>query len=191
MTMYRGGGYHGLTNSLARTARSSAYAWRHLWSALSWKCCYFVLGSPDDRGRILKHALGLNAGRSIVFSHRLSGVRGSGSVGSGSSLHDAFLDARGGLYIGENVIFGNEVMVLTAGHAYECGADRRRVTLAPISIGDCVWVGSRSTILAGVTIGQGAVIGAGSVVTRDVEPWSLVGGVPASFIRTVKPRLTN
>jgi len=54
----------------------------------------------------------------------------------------------------------------------------------PISIGDDVWLGARSCVLAGVTIGNGAVVGAGAVVTRDVAPHAVVGGIPARSITT-------
>lgn len=54
---------------------------------------------------------------------------------------------------------------------------------APINIGNDVWIGHNASILKGVNIGHGAVIGAGSVVTHDVEPYSVVGGVPARHIR--------
>jgi acetyltransferase-like isoleucine patch superfamily enzyme len=53
----------------------------------------------------------------------------------------------------------------------------------PISIGHDVWIGRRAMIMSGVTIGNGAVIGAGAVVTKDVPPYAIVGGVPATLIR--------
>lgn len=51
------------------------------------------------------------------------------------------------------------------------------------TIGDGVWIGARAIILPGVTIGEGAVVAAGAVVTKDVEPWAVVGGNPAKFIK--------
>ncbi len=59
------------------------------------------------------------------------------------------------------------------------------VKSAPIVIGNKVWIGADCKVLKGVTIGEGAVIAAGSVVTNDVEPWSVVGGNPARFIKWV------
>ena len=59
----------------------------------------------------------------------------------------------------------------------------------PIRIEDDAWLATRSMVLKGVTIGRGAVVAAGSVVTKDVEPYTLVGGVPAKFIKRIKPKV--
>ena len=58
-----------------------------------------------------------------------------------------------------------------------------RLVTAPITICDGVWIGARAIILPGVTIGEGAVVAAGAVVTKDVEPFTVVGGNPAKFIK--------
>jgi acetyltransferase-like isoleucine patch superfamily enzyme len=65
--------------------------------------------------------------------------------------------------------------------------DWSNVTIAPVRIGDKVWIGFGASILAGVTIGDGAVVGAGSIVTRDVAPWTIVAGNPARVIRQLEP----
>lgn len=57
---------------------------------------------------------------------------------------------------------------------------------APIKIGNKVWIGSNATILPGVTVGDGAIIAAGAVVTKDVDSMSIVAGVPAKFVRKIK-----
>lgn len=62
---------------------------------------------------------------------------------------------------------------------------------APITIEDDVWVGGRVIITAGVTVGRGSVLAAGAVVTKDVAPYSVVGGVPAKFIKSRKPEVRN
>ena len=64
--------------------------------------------------------------------------------------------------------------------------DWRNVVSKPIIVESKVWIGFNVTILKGVTIGEGAVIGAQSVVTKDVEPWTVVGGNPACFIKRLK-----
>jgi acetyltransferase-like isoleucine patch superfamily enzyme len=60
------------------------------------------------------------------------------------------------------------------------------MSYAPIHIGKNVWIGANATVLAGVTVGDGAVVAAGAVVTKDVEPNTIVGGVPAKVIKKIK-----
>ena len=90
--------------------------------------------------------------------------------------------------IGRWVTFGPDVMLLTSTH--EIGsADHRCAdhSRAPIDIGDGVWIGARATVLPGVCIGQGAIVGASALVVADVEPNTVVGGVPAQIIRHLDP----
>jgi maltose O-acetyltransferase len=90
------------------------------------------------------------------------------------------LDGRGGLRIGSNVSLSPEVMLITSHHIKDdpdFGVEDK-----PIVMEDHAWIGSRATILPGVTIGRGAVVAAGAVVTKDVPPFSVVGGVPAKAI---------
>ncbi len=61
------------------------------------------------------------------------------------------------------------------------------VEVKPIRIGDKAWIGFNAIILKGVSIGEGAVVGAGSVVTKDIEPWTIVAGSPARFVREIPP----
>jgi maltose O-acetyltransferase len=91
-----------------------------------------------------------------------------------------------GIEIGSNVLMGEDVLLLTRNHAF---ADRERLIrdqgylqTERIQIDDDVWIGTRSIILPGVHVGTGAVIGAGSVVTKSVEPYAIVAGNPATVI---------
>lgn len=90
------------------------------------------------------------------------------------------LDSRGGITIGNRVSIAADCVLLTGDHDVqsETFEGRRR----PITIGDYVFVGTRAIILPGVGIGEGAVIGTGSVVARDVAPYAIVAGVPAKVI---------
>lgn len=96
-----------------------------------------------------------------------------------------FIELNDRVEIGRAVSIGHEVMFLTSTH--KLGGSSRRAagqTFGPITVGDGAWIGARSTILPGVTIGAGAVVAAGSVVNKDVAPNALVSGVPAEV--TVK-----
>jgi maltose O-acetyltransferase len=101
---------------------------------------------------------------------------------------DAQLACDGGLTIGRGVMIGPQVFVQTSTHRWE-GPDLEAVpydhhiTRGPVTIGDHAWLGARVLVLPGVTIGEGAVVGAGSVVVADVEPCAVVAGNPARSIR--------
>ena len=92
-----------------------------------------------------------------------------------------FLDGRRGIVMGDRVVTSAEVMILTLHHDID-SPDFRTVG-GPVVLGDYVFVGARAIILPNVQIGEGAVIAAGAVVTDDVPPYTVVGGVPARFLR--------
>ena len=92
---------------------------------------------------------------------------------------------RGGITIGNDVFIGPKVNLITINH--DPDPDNRSATYGrPIVIEDKVWIGINSTILPGVKIGYGAIIGAGSVVTKDVEPMTIVAGNPARVIKKIE-----
>jgi maltose O-acetyltransferase len=90
------------------------------------------------------------------------------------------LDSRGGLTIGNHVSISAEVCILTAEH--DVHAPDFIGVKAAVAIGDYVFIGTRAMILPGVTLGEGSVVAAGAVVTKDVEPYSIVAGIPARKI---------
>jgi len=91
----------------------------------------------------------------------------------------------GGVVIGNGCRIANHTMIVSSSHAYK---DRARTIieqgsiLAPVKIGDDVWLGGHSSILYGVEIGTGAVVGANSVVRENVPPYTVVAGIPAKII---------
>lgn len=88
----------------------------------------------------------------------------------------------GGVSLGDGCQIGHNVVFATLNHGL-APEDRQTTYPAPITLGKNVWVGSNSTILQGVTIGDNAVVAAGAVVTKDVPENTIVGGVPARIIR--------
>lgn len=91
------------------------------------------------------------------------------------------LDARGGIRIGQDVNVSSYSRFMTAKH--EVDDPGFTAVYEPIVVGDRAWIAIGATILGGVTIGEGAVVAAGAVVTGDVEPYAVVGGVPARKLR--------
>lgn len=115
----------------------------------------------------------------ILFHNNLS-ISSHSSVNKGS-----FINAIGQIDIGEDVIIGPNVIIHSANHKFDStsvpirnqGHDHKKVT-----IGNDVWIGGGAIILPGVRIGEGSVVAAGAVVTKDVEKYSVVGGVPARVL---------
>ena len=135
------------------------------------------------------------------FFYRLAGMK----IGKGSSIHmgtrfynptnivvgedtiigeGATLDGRGSLRIGDHVDIASDVMIYNNEHNLHTNdfAVVEAVVSESVTIEDYVFIGPRSIILPGVTVGKGAVVGAGAVVTKDVEPFTIVGGIPAKVI---------
>lgn len=131
------------------------------------------------------------------FFFRVAGM----SIGRGSTIHTgsrfynpsgikigkdtivgeySVLDGRDMLRIGDHVDIASEVMIYNSEH--DVHSEDFHAVSAPVVIEDYVFIGPRAIILPGVTIKKGAVVGAGAVVTRDVEEFMIVGGVPAKVI---------
>jgi acetyltransferase-like isoleucine patch superfamily enzyme len=91
----------------------------------------------------------------------------------------------GGIDIGDEVMIGPNVSLITSGHPIAPSQRRAGVTASPIVLERNVWLGAGVTIIGGVTVGENSVVAAGSVVTRDVPPNTLVGGNPARVIRSI------
>ncbi len=138
------------------------------------------------------------------FFYRIAGIK----IGKGSTIHTGakfynpsnitigedtivgemvVLDGRDKLVIGNHVDIASEVMIYNAQH--DVDSEDFHAVKKQVVIEDYVFIGPRAIILPGVTVGEGAVIGAGAVVTKDVAPYSIAGGIPAKIIR--ERRLKN
>jgi maltose O-acetyltransferase len=135
------------------------------------------------RGRILRRA-GIDAGKALVES-------GCFFFGADVHLgdyawinHGCYFDARDRITIGSRCSIAMEVMFCTSTH--EHGDESKRAgtyRTAPVSVGDGTWIGTRTVLLPGATIGAGCVVAAGSVVRNELEPNGLYAGNPAARIR--------
>ena len=100
-------------------------------------------------------------------------------INSGCHFQD-----QGGIQIGDGALIGHNVVLATINHDLN-PEENRKNHYAPITIGAHVWIGSNATILPGVTLGDHAVVAAGAVVTQDVLPRTVVGGVPAKVLKVI------
>lgn len=144
-----------------------------------------------------QHALGFRFGShasvfmgAYMWFHGGPGeIRRQGVViGKNSRINrDCTLDVRCGLTIGENVSVSPEVMIVVGSHDLN-DPTFPEVRTPPVVIEDYAFIGSRAMIVGGVTIGRGAVVAAGSIVTKDVAPMTIVAGVPAKPVGMRDPR---
>ena len=144
--------------------------------------------------------------RGVVFGNRctvgrLACIRPTnvlfGEIGEGLFVGDnsnigpySYVGCSGYIEIGSNVMMGPSVRLLAENHNFErmdIPIKVQGVTRKCIKIEDDCWLGANCTVLAGVTIGKGSVVAAGAVVTKDVPPFSIVGGVPAHVLKTRTP----
>ncbi|MDC3073474.1 acyltransferase, partial [Prochlorococcus sp. AH-716-O13] len=114
------------------------------------------------------------------------------SIGSNCEFNsNVMINARGGgsILIGNNVLIGPNVVLRSSDHAFDKlqeNITNQGMKDGNILIKDNVWIGSNCVLLQNITIGEGSVVAAGAVVTKDIEPYSVVGGVPAKVIKKRK-----
>ena len=135
----------------------------------SWRRAYLrLIGMKIGKGSfIMKKNYLINANRISVGEHTHINTQ-------------CILDGRGGITIGSSVSISHRVNIMTGSHDYK--SRNFQGTFKPIVIEDYAWIGVGATILQGVTIGKGAVVCAGAVVTKDVQDYAVVAGVPAQII---------
>lgn len=129
-----------------------------------------LIGKPVDQSFGLFPPFYTDCGKNITVGKNVF-------INSGCHFQD-----QGGITIGDGVLIGHNVLLATLNHDF---SPKKRSTLhpAPIVIGENVWIGSNATVVPGVTIGNGSIIAAGAVVTKNVPENVVAGGVPAKIIK--------
>ncbi len=144
---------------------------------------YVLVNIPSHHVRRFLLRLGganIGSGSSIHMGIRFFSLKNL-AIGNDTIIGDhAFFDGRAKLTIGDHVDMASEVMIYNSEHDLE--SDIFKAREEPVEIGDYVFIGPRAIILPGVKIGKGAVVAAGAVVTKDVNDFEMVGGVPAKVI---------
>lgn len=112
----------------------------------------------------------------VYFSKKRLQIGDYTSIGRGS-----YLDARGGIKIGDSVSISPGVQIITGHH--DMNDIKFKYISSKVIIEDYVWIGTNAIILPGVKLGKGSVVGAGAVVTKNVDPFTVVGGVPAKPLK--------
>lgn len=132
-----------------------------------------LTGRPVPGGFALFPPFNADCGKNIFFGEDVF-------INSGCKFQD-----QGGVYLGDRCLIGHNVVLVTLNHHME-PSRRGGMVPKPIRLGNDVWIGSGSIVLPGVTIGDGAVVAAGSVVTKDVEACVVVAGVPARVVKYIQ-----
>lgn len=131
-----------------------------------------LIGKPVDASFALFPPFYTDFGKNITLGKRVF-------INAGCKFQD-----QGGITIGDDTLIGHNAVLATLNHGFAPEA-RKDMAPAPIVIGNNVWVGANVTILPGVTIGDNAIVAAGAVVTKDVAAGTVVGGVPAKYLKTI------
>ena len=126
-------------------------------------------------------------GKNINVEKGVDFGNGNGiEIGNNSGL-GVNCSVRGPLFMGDNIMMGPDVIIMTSSHKFDnVSVPMNQQGASPkqkVTICDDVWIGTRVIILPGIKIGQGSIIGAGAVVTKDVPDYAIVGGVPATIIK--------
>lgn len=133
-----------------------------------------IIGKPVDKTFRLFPPFYTNCGKHITIGKRVF-------INTGCHFHD-----QAGIVLGDGVFISSNVVLSTVNHDFD-PLKRSTAYPSPIVIGNNVWIGASVTVVPGVRVGDGSIIGAGAVVTHDVPPNTIVAGVPARIIRPIRP----
>lgn len=141
----------------------------------------FIFESKDGEILIGDHSY---IGGSTFISHNRIIIGNNVTVAWGGTIYDH--DSHSLDFMKRRIDIDDELKCLRKGQNFIANKDWSNVNSKPITICDDAWIGMNVTILKGVTIGEGAIVAASSVVTKDVQPWTVVAGNPAKIVKTLK-----
>ena len=192
-----------LHHALARFGHASSHEHRVRWKrsidgrlsigvGTKVQCATLVVRNPQECSLVIGRYSDINANITLERENVQVAIGCRTHIGAGT-----LLDAAHSITIGSDVLIAFDVLVMDHNsHAIKFaeratdvqdwmkgGKDWTNVKTAAVEIHDKAWVGARAIVLRGVTIGEGAIVAAGSVVTKSVPPWTIVGGNPARVIR--------
>ncbi|MDT0593669.1 acyltransferase [Glaciecola petra] len=133
-----------------------------------------IMGAKFGRGVVIYPGVWITPGRNLVVNDKVDLAK------------DVLITTSGGVEIGERALIGYRTQIISANHSIPKKGEPFPISgdqYAKVTIGSDTWIGANCVITPGVTIGKGAVIAAGSVVTKDVPENSIFGGVPAKLIK--------
>lgn len=137
-----------------------------------------ILGANIGKGVVFYPGLWITPGRNLVIEDDVDLAQG------------VLLTTSGGVFIGKRALIGYRTQILTTDHEIPPVGERFPISgnkMGKVTIHNDTWIGANCIITPGVTIGEGAVVAAGSVVTKDVKPNTIVGGIPAKYIKSRRP----
>ncbi len=158
---------------------------------LLWTSFANIKGKYGMAGRyIIIKALAANCGSNVaIYDGAYIKNAEKIDLGSNVSIHPmCYIDAIGGLEIGSDVSIAHGVTIMTSTHTYEVTSvpiKDQEIFFMPVTIADDVWLGAKSTILGGVSIGKRSIVAACAVVNKDVAPGVVVAGVPAKVVKRI------
>lgn len=178
-----------INNGLPVMAGSDAYLYMHESSQEALKITMElnnVYHAPNQVHSLMERLMGKTVDKSFVlfppfYTDFGKNIRIGKKVfiNAGCKFQD-----QGGITIGDGTLIGHNVVLATLNHDIDLDK-RANIHLRAIVIGKKVWIGANATVLPGVTIGDGAIIAAGAVVTKNVDEYTIVGGVPAKLIKRI------
>lgn len=177
--------YHkSMGNNMSKVRKALYYA------VTLWGNCFVNKVPSRHLRRWFYQLLGAKLGKNCMPCRRVEILLPKGLIlGDGVSVGwFAELDARGGIIIDHDTNISSHVKLITGSH--DIDDSDYTADFLPIHIGHHCWIGTGAIILQGVTIGDGAVVAAGAVVNKNVAPYTVVGGVPARFIRNRSENLS-